>query len=357
MIFIQATKREFTQNAVGVFITLLAITLTVYLVQLLNRAAVGRIDAETVGPSLGFMTLNFMPTLLTLTLFISILSSLARIFRDSEMIIWETSGIPLAGFMKPVLLFALPIILLIAFLSLFLSPLAHEQNIKYQDSLKQRTDVSRVSPGLFRESRHDNRVLFAESIDEESRIVRNVFIHTVSHGELRLVTARQANIETADNGQRFVSLHDGQSYYGVPGEANYSVMNFKQYLVAFDINLPNERDLPTKAMSTMQLIDKPTGKNLSELLWRFNIPLVALGLSLIAIPLSRYNPRSPQVVNLIFAIVIFLAYTNFLSLGRSLVSDGKVSCWLATIMIHLLAVIMLACCWLSTKVYDWAINR
>ena len=72
MIFLQTTKREFMQNAIGVFITLLTITLTVYLVQLLNRAAVGRIDAETVGPSLGFMTLNFMPTLLTLTLFLAI---------------------------------------------------------------------------------------------------------------------------------------------------------------------------------------------------------------------------------------------------------------------------------------------
>ena len=357
MIFLQTTKREFTQNALGIFITLLTITLTVYLVQLLNRAAVGRIDAETVGPSLGFMTLNFMPTLLTLTLFIAVLSTLVRSFRDSEMIIWQTSGLSLSGFTRPVLQFGIPIILLIGFLSLLLSPLANEQNIKYQDSLKQRSDVSRVSPGLFRESSHNNRVLFAESIDEETKTVRNVFIHAVTNGELRLVTANRAEIETSDSGQRFISLQEGQSYYGVPGTAAFSEMNFERYLIAFGLNLPSERDLPTKALSTLHLIQHPTGKNLSELLWRVNIPLVALGLALMAIPLSRYNPRTTQSMNLIFAIITFLAYTNFLSLGRTLVAQERLSFWSATIMIHGLAIGMLIGCSLTAKFYRWALKK
>lgn len=356
MIFLQTTKREFTQNAIGVFITLLTITLTVYLVQLLNRAAVGRIDAETVGPSLGFMTLNFMPTLLTLTLFIAILTALARSFRDSEMIIWQTSGLPLSGFIRPVLSFALPIVILIGLLSLMLSPLANEQNIRYQESIKQSSDVSRVSPGLFRESRRDKRVLFAESIDEESKIVRNIFIHSVENDELRLITADRATIETSETGQQFVSLQEGQSYYGTPGNSTFSVMNFERYLVAFGLNLSADQDLPTKAKSTLQLIQEPTGKHLSELLWRINIPIVALGLALMAIPLSHYNPRTTQSMNWLFAVITFLAYTNFLSLGRTLVAQDRLSFWAAMLMIHGLAFLMVICCFLMARLYRWALK-
>jgi len=357
MIFLQTTKREFMQNAIGVFITLLTITLTVYLVQLLNRAAVGRIDAETVGPSLGFMTLNFMPTLLTLTLFLAILTALARSFRDSEMIIWQTSGLALSGFVRPVLSFALPIVVLIGFLSLVLSPLANEQNIRYQESLKQSSDVSRVSPGLFRESRRDNRVLFAEMIDEDSKLVRNIFIHSVENNELRLITANRAMVETSDTGQQFISLQEGQSYYGIPGNASFSIMNFERYLVAFGLNLSADQDLPTKAKSTAQLISQPTGKHLSELLWRVNIPLVALGLALMAIPLSHYNPRTTQSMNWLFAVITFVAYTNFISLGRTLVAQGRLSFWMAMLLIHGLAVMMLVCCFLMARLYRWALKK
>lgn len=37
---------------------------------------------------LGFSALNFMPILLSLTLFVSVLLSLSRAYRDSEMVVW-----------------------------------------------------------------------------------------------------------------------------------------------------------------------------------------------------------------------------------------------------------------------------
>ena len=354
MIFYQSFKREFTQSAIGVFLALLSITTTVYLVQLLNRAAGGRIESETVGPSLAFMVLNFVPMLLSLTIFIAILTALARVSRDSEIIVWQSLGIPLTGLVRPVLQFALPIVVIIGILSLVLSPLANQQHIYYLENIKRKSDVSRVSPGIFRESKTNERVFFVESFDEDSKIIRNVFVHsTTKDGGLRVVTASLGEIEVAENGQRFIALKEGRSYYGIPGQADFAIMNFEKYLIATGFADATERDLPTRAKSTAELIAEPTPKHLNELLWRVNIPIVGLGLALMAIPLAIYNPRTSHSANLIFALLTFLAYTNILTLGRSLLSQGKLSFWGASLTVHLSAILIVIVFFYFGKLYRW----
>ena len=119
MIFQRAIRREFTQSAAGVFIALFAILLTTQLIRLLGDAAEGSIAPEAVAALLGFASLNYIPTLLALAAFISILLTLSRSYRDSEMVVWFASGVSLAAWVRPVLVFVLPLALAISLLSCF----------------------------------------------------------------------------------------------------------------------------------------------------------------------------------------------------------------------------------------------
>ena len=112
MIFERAARREFAQAAAGISVALLAILTSTNLIRLLKEAAGGRIAPEAVASLLGFSALNFMPVLLSLTLFVSVLLSLSRVYRDSEMVVWFSSGLPLTGWVSPVLRFAAPMLLL-----------------------------------------------------------------------------------------------------------------------------------------------------------------------------------------------------------------------------------------------------
>ena len=124
VIFRRALMREFGGLALAVFATLLAVTLTTQLIRLLGQAAGGTVLSDGVLPLLGFAALNYLPVLLSLTLFISVLMAVSRSYRDSEMVIWSSSGLPLTAWMKPVLVFAAPIVILISILSAAL-PLGH----------------------------------------------------------------------------------------------------------------------------------------------------------------------------------------------------------------------------------------
>jgi lipopolysaccharide export system permease protein len=139
MIFERAARREFAQAAAGISVALLAILTSTNLIRLLKEAAGGRIAPEAVASLLGFAALNFMPVLLSLTLFVAVLLSLSRMYRDSEMVVWFSSGLALTGWARPVLRFAAPIIVAIALLSGFLAPWANSSSAEYRERLSARS--------------------------------------------------------------------------------------------------------------------------------------------------------------------------------------------------------------------------
>ena len=123
-IFRQSLVREFAATAVAAFVVLLGITITTQLVRFLGLAAGGSITFSGVFALLAFTSFSYLPVLLSLTLFIAVLMSLTRCYRDSEMIVWFSSGLSLTAWIRPVLSFAVPIVIVIALLSLLLSPWA-----------------------------------------------------------------------------------------------------------------------------------------------------------------------------------------------------------------------------------------
>src|SRR5258708_29437819 len=118
----RALLREIGNLALAVFATLFAITLTTQLIRLLGQAAVGKVLSEGVVALLAFSALNYLPVLLSLTLFITLLMTLSRSYRESEMVISFGSGLSLLAWIRPVLLFGAPLIALVAGLALFPSP-------------------------------------------------------------------------------------------------------------------------------------------------------------------------------------------------------------------------------------------
>jgi lipopolysaccharide export system permease protein len=325
MIFQRAAQREFAQTAIAVFVALFAIMLTTQLIRFLGQAAGGRIASEAVVALLGFSALNYLPVLLSLTLFVAILLSLARTYRDSEMAIWFSSGVPLTAWIRPVLIFAFPIVFAIAVLALFLSPWALTMRAEYQTRMDQRDDVARVSPGAFKESARGDRVFFVESVvgDDGTDQVKNIFISSVQHGRLGVMAASKGQTEVAPNGDKFLVLSQGRRYEGQAGSAEHRIMEFDRYAMRIETQESRGVEKTAKTLMTWDLLRDPTPANKGELLWRLGVPVSALLLSVLAIPLSFVNPRAGRTNNLIFALLAFMVYSNLLSVSQVWVSQGR----------------------------------
>jgi lipopolysaccharide export system permease protein len=325
MIFLRSLLREFANLAVAVFLSLFLIALTTRLIRLLGQAAGGKIPSDAVVAFLGFSALNVLPALLSLTLFITILLALTRSWRDSEMVIWFNSGQSLASWVKPVLVFAAPLVFLIALLSAFISPWSAQKAEQYRSRLDSRDDISRVDPGAFGESRNKERVFFVESVSGDKTSVQNVFVNSTQHRRTGVMMSERGFTEYAPNGDRFLVLQSGRRYEGTPGEADFRVMEFERYATRIQTKEGDEPAATQKSLSTMALIENPSRTNLGELLWRIGMPLSALILALLAIPMSFVNPRAGRSVNLLLALLAYMIYSNLISVSQARVVQGKLT--------------------------------
>jgi lipopolysaccharide export system permease protein len=334
VIFRRALLREFGTLALAVFVTLFAVTLTTQLIRLLGQAAIGKVLSEGVLALLAFSALNYLPVLLSLTLFITVLITLSRSYRDSEMVIWFGSGLSLLSWVRPVLFFAAPLIALVAALSLFLSPWAIGKAEEYRQQMYTRDETSRVAPGVFREASNADRVFFVEEIPGDEINVQNVFIAQMRGDSLGIIVSRRGYREMAENGDRFVVLLDGRRYEGVPGALDFKVMDFERYAQRIEARERQAEASSIKAMPTLALIQDKGNPQRAELLWRIGLPISGLILVLFAIPLAFVNPRASRSMNLLFALLAYMVYANLLSIVQAWVSQGRVPFHIGWWVVH-----------------------
>ena len=168
------------------------------------------------------------------------------------------------------------------------------------------------------------------------------------------MVAKEGFQETAPNGDRFLVMLNGTRYEGVPGQADFKIVEFERYAMRIEAAELHQEAPNLKAYTTSYLLQNPTAWNLSELEWRVGLPLSALILSLLAIPLSFVNPRAGRSLNLISAMVIYMFYNNMISVTNSWVGHGKISAAAGMWGIHLLMfVVMLILFYHRSSASSW----
>jgi len=335
---------------VGIVVsTLLIVWLSVLLVRLLGDAAEGTIGADVVLGLAAFSSITALPVILSVSLFISVLTTVTRSYRESEMVVWFASGLSLRSWMHPVLRCAVPLALVIAFLTLYASPWAYAQAESYRERFQQRSDISRVSTGQFLETEGGNRVFFAEPPvnqgDELGRVVARV-----NEGEwLSVITAERAFVQVEDNGDRFLVLGDGHRYDVKPGLTELRLFDFDQY----GVRLESKQDLSPaalrsrveariKARPTTLLLADGTPEARSQIMWRLALPLAALNLALLAIPLGAVNPRLGVSGDLMIAALTGLLYMNLINLSRGWIRNGQLDFAVGLWLVHALFAALMA---------------
>jgi lipopolysaccharide export system permease protein len=351
MIFQRALRRELLSTAGAVFTTLFTITITVMLIRILGQAAGGKVASGDVVSLLGFTALTIMPILLINTGFISVLLVVTRSFQDSEMVVWFTAGLSLTRWIRPVLTFGLPLVIATALLSFVVTPWAHKQSAEFRERYEKREDIAKVSPGKFQESASTDRVFFVEGVSGDSSHVKNIFVNTTQNGRASIVVAKEGTMEFNAAGDKFLVLSKGRRYDGTPTQADFQMMEFEKYgLLVSRQAQAVVGDKSARTLPLSQLIAAPTGANLGELLWRIALPLMAVLLLLIAIPLGFVNPRGGRSSNVLIALLMYVFYSNMISVFQAGVVQGRMSLALGWWPMHVLALATIA------MLFSWRLN-
>lgn len=336
MLYRRALTREMGLTTGAVLTVLIAISLVVLFIRLLGDVARGELANEAVFAFLGFSLLYFLPVLMTIALFSGVLLPLSRMWRDSEMVIWLNAGLSQMQWMRPVLTFAAPFSLVILFLTLVLNPWVQTKKSEYRQDLKSRSESSLIAPGLFAESGAVQRVYYVESLNPLTGIVRNVFMQSRIDGQLGLVVAREGSHTELPDGSRYLVFKDGRRYEGTPGQLDYRIVQFERYWMRLDPVAAGDRETGIRQARVKELLADPTPPARAELLWRLGVPLSALILAVMAIPLSFVNTRARRSYGLVTALLLYFVYNNLLSLSQAWVAQDKLNPWVGMLSSHLL---------------------
>ena len=159
-------------------------------------------------------------------------------------------------------------------------------------------------------------MFFVEGVSGDSTKVKNVFVSSVRNGKTSVVVAKEGTVEIDPAGDKFLVMHQGRRYDGVPTQSDFELMEFDRYgvLVASQ-SKALVGDTSARATSTRELLSNRNNFNDGELLWRISLPLMGILLMLLAIPLGFVNPRGGRSANLLIALFLFVFYSNMLSLS------------------------------------------
>lgn len=353
MLFHSSIRKELSRTFGATLVVLITVVMTMMLIRVLFLANRGRVNPADVLLIMGYFVLGHLPTILTLCLFIAIVATLSRMYSDSEMVIWFSSGRGLSGLLSPLFSFAWPVCLVIGLLALFVWPWSNDQTQNMRTQFEQRSDLDRIAPGQFQESADGNRVFFIdkETLDGKGR--NNIFISAISGSKESVTTARAGRIESRD-GSQFLLLNSGQRSETDIKSGQTKVSEFEEYGNLIRTAKANPLDSASiKAKPSWELLTNPIPSHLGELAWRVGLAFAAFNFVILAVAIASGNSRSSRSGGFIFALFAFALYYNLINLSQSWIASGNYSFGALLLVLHG-GVFLLGGLWLSKRHNNWS---
>lgn len=334
---------------------LLLIFLSNQFIRYLSQAATGKFAGALLLKLIAIEVPHLLGILMPLGLFLAILLVFGRMYVDNEMTVLSACGLSRSR----LTLLTFPamgiVIFIVCVLSLWLTP----KLLNYRDRLLAQTgtaaQLETTLPGRFQAANGGQRVFYVENISSDHQHMQNLFMaqldqnSTPNNPAWIIVTAKKGyQTENPKTGDRFFVTLNGHRYQGIPGQNNFKIIQYGTYSLRIENHLADITS-QEEALPTSQLWKTTKNKRLalSELQWRLSMPISALLLTLLAIPLSRVKPRYGRYGQLLPAILIYIFYANLLLVGRNWIEQGSIPAHLGLWWIHGLLLLIVIGIWIS----------
>ncbi len=329
--------REISLTWLAVTIVLLVIMVANVLARILSRVTEGRLPADALLVLLGLQVVNLLVTLVPLGLYLGVLLAFGRLYRDNEMAASAACGAGLKSLYKPVLLNGLIGVILITALTFWVSPWAARLERQVTEKVASQSVSSVLGAGRFVEILDGSAVVYTESHSTADNEFRQVFVHrTLEEGAFEVETAESAVYQRDQDNNEYIVFRDGVTMIASADGQSYQRTEFARHGVRLPGKQQTGVSVENSAKSLTQLWRDGTNPSIAEIQWRISIPLAALLLALLAVPLSHTSPRQGRYSKIVLAILIYVPYANLLVLSRKWTAAGKVPALVGVWWVHAL---------------------
>jgi lipopolysaccharide export system permease protein len=300
--------REVVQTWLAVTGVLVAILVSNQLSRVLGQAADNQYGRHVVFDLIALGAIMNLSVIVPIGLLLAVVLTLGRMYHDSEMAALQACGFGPARLLVPLFCFAAVIAVGLAWLVFVQVPQADGQAQLLRQSALKEAQFGQLDAGRFKAFSGGDAVFYAERVDAEG-VLHNVFVQRESAGRIEVALADTATYsKAAPNGVHLVTLFNGRRYEGVPGRNETPS------------DVAGTQDPDTKP--TRDLLGSDAPSDIAQLQYRTSTPLMALVLTLVAVPLSRLRPRQGRYARVGFAIVVYFVYSNLLYAAKVWLEKG-----------------------------------
>lgn len=356
MILLRYFSKQVFQVTVAVSLILLVVSFTSRFLQYLADAVAGKMTTDILLMLMLYRLPEFLLIIVPFAFFLAVLLAYGRMYAENEMVVLHACGFSRVRLLGMTMGFGLVMSLGLAALSLYAAPAGLQQTERLRQSQLELTEIDLIVAGQFQSFNRGQRVTYAESLTEtaEGRQLNNTYVvlrdPDPAEGEsgLRVMVAQTARpIVDAASGRRFMLLENGHFYDGTPGAADYSVTRFDEQAILLPDQASIAPVLREKALPTLALIGVSEPGYQAELQWRISVILLIPVLTLIAVPLSKVDPRHGRFARLVPAALLFGLYFMLLQVSRDALEDGGLPAVIGLWWVHIL--FALFGLWLMTR--------
>ena len=340
LIIFRYLSKQLIQVMLAVSSVVLLIIMSGRFVNYLAQAATGTLKADFLFLIMGYRVPEFLVMILPLGFFLGIILAYGRLYVENEMTVLNACGVSRNQLLMITMVPAMVVMLLVAYMSLVVAPRGIQQVEKIfaaQDSL---TEFDTLVPGRFQKF-GSQRVTYASQLTEDRQKMKQVFIanrnaNSNKFGSMTLLIAEWARIESNESagGNRYLILDNGYRYDMTPGILPLREIGFTNYGIQMEEQHSRKEINKEQALPTQTLIRSKIPSHRAELQWRISLPLLIPIAVLLALPLSKVNPRQGRYVKLLPGILLYLLYLALLMSGRGAIEGGRLSADIGLWPIH-----------------------
>jgi lipopolysaccharide export system permease protein len=268
-------------------------------------------------------------------LFLAIMLALGRLYRDSELPAMMACRVGPMGIYRPLTWLMMPLVLGVAWLSIEGGPWALANVDRIGAEARREADLASIEPGQFTTFGPDKAVVYGEAVTAEGHM-KNVFMQRrVDSGQIEVVIAQLGEmVESDDPNTRMLVLHDGRRYEGEPGTTEFRVIEFREHGIPYRLPSPTPPEPRPRAIAFFDLLRSDKPEHIAEFQWRLGIPLSTIILAILAVPLSRSQPRAGRYGRLAIGLLAFIIYLNMMSAAKAWIEQSTISPALGLWWVH-----------------------
>jgi lipopolysaccharide export system permease protein len=344
--------REVAVNWLAVSGVLLAILITNQVARVLERAADNQYPRAMVLELIGLGALQNLAIVVPVALLLAIVLALGRLYHDSEMTAAQACGVGSRPVLVPVLSFTALLAGLLAWLTLDLGPSAAARMLSLRGEALRAGQFAPVAAGKFRTFGGGGTVVYAQGAEPDGTLTR-VFVERHTGDRMEVALAQRATHAYSEDGNlQIITLYDGERFEGVAGERKFRIVRFRENTIPVRLPTLTGGALGLEGVPTRVLASSPDPAQRAEFHWRLALPIMAVVLALIAVPLAHLRPRQGRYARVGYAILIFFVYIQLMIAGRQTLARNASPEWLGLWWVHLVvgalaAVLVLLPGWLA----------